>query len=241
MLLALCGNDAPFALYIWLGGLKAVYLSLYSCCNPAMCYWHTNVTGESSTCPSQLCYQAAFCLQFRQHRTDVTLALCKQPCLYLFLATSSRSTCVIKNVFCPNDYKKEQKTGLVPGCLRTLLRCHIAGGYKNLYDTNWNRIAFAGVYAHLFTCKDPTKWAHACFQTLPCFGPVMLSPKYPHCRNLSQRTAQLSWKLNQDTDFELLINTPCIPRIRFLVMLKLNSNAILKCIICWIYFTSGLS
>lgn len=59
----------------------------------------------------------------------------------------------------------------------------------------------------------------------------MLSARYPHGRDRSDVTAQLSWKLNQTTGSKTLINMLCILRIRLLVTLKLNSNAILKYII----------
>lgn len=98
-------------------------------------------------------------------------------------------------------------------------------------DTTGNGIAFARAYAHLFAQEDPKKWDRASFQILLRFGPVMLSPRYPHGRGCSHATAQLSWKLNQTTGSETLINMLCILRIRLLVTLKLNSNAILKYII----------
>lgn len=71
--------------------------------------------------------------------------------------------------------------------------------------------------------------------------PVMLSPRHPRGGDRSHAAAQPSWKPNQTTGSKTLINMLCILRIRLLVTLKLNSNAILKYIIRWIYFTSGLS
>lgn len=59
----------------------------------------------------------------------------------------------------------------------------------------------------------------------------MLSPTDPRGRDRGHATAQLSWKLNQTTGSKTLINMLYILRIRLLVTLKLNSNAILKYII----------
>lgn len=116
------------------------------------------------------------------------------------------------------------------------------------------KAAVSGEHQHLI--RDTEKWHHwkqDCF----CFSahPSVLLGR-PHRVGLSslwscsavtetssqqESAAQLSWKWNQTTGSKTLINMLCILRIRLLVTLKLNSNVILKYIICWIYFTSGLS
>lgn len=71
-----------------------------------------------------------------------------------------------------------------------------------------------------------------CLRVLLRFGPVALSLRCPGGRDRSEVTVQPSWKLNRTTGSKTLVNMLCIPRIRLLVTLKLNSNAILKYIIC---------
>lgn len=227
MLLALGGNDAPFALYACLGGLKAASPWRGRC---SVATRRQQGSGDGNPCRSQ---QWLFVLG---PGADVTPASCEPPPLCPLPAALAGAAALSKMHFVPVAKKGTKiRVGLgEPG--DPAKEPAVAGGHQHLNGgtqkrRDCKRNCFCSSVRPPLCAERLGKAGPCVLPILLWFGPVMPSPRYPHGRDCGDVTAQLSWKLNQTTGSKTLINMLCILRIRLLVTLKLNSNAILKYII----------
>lgn len=81
-----------------------------------------------------------------------------------------RSSCLIRNAFCPHGYKREPRAGLVRGSPGTVPRTPLSLGNVNTVtvaprsDATGNQIAFPLSQAHPFAREDPGKRDRASFR-----------------------------------------------------------------------------